>query len=117
MGSEALARGILESGATMATAYPGTPSSEIMAAIQAMSRAGNYPIHAEWSINEKVAYETALAHAYCGGRAAVSMKQVGLNVAADPFMSSPISASRADSSSSRPTTPARTVPRPSRTAA
>ena len=53
MGNEALARGILENGATMATAYPGTPSSEIMAAIQGMAKAENYPIHAEWSINEK----------------------------------------------------------------
>ncbi len=88
MGNEAIARGILESGCTMAAAYPGTPSSEIMGAIQGMAREENYPIYAEWSINEKVAYETALAHAYCGGRAAVSMKQVGLNVAADPFMSS-----------------------------
>jgi indolepyruvate ferredoxin oxidoreductase, alpha subunit len=88
MGNEALARGILESGVTFAASYPGTPASEIMTAIQAMSRSEGYHLHAEWSINEKTAYETALAHAYCGGRAVVSMKQVGLNVAADPFMSS-----------------------------
>ena len=88
MGNEALARGLLENGCTLAASYPGTPASEIMGAMQAMSREEGYPIHAEWSINEKVAYETALAHAYCGGRGAVSMKQVGLNVAADPFLSS-----------------------------
>ena len=88
MGNEALARGLLENGLTMAASYPGTPASEIMDAIQAMSRAEGYPVHAEWSVNEKVAHETALANAYCGGRAAVSMKQVGLNVAADPFLSS-----------------------------
>ena len=87
MGNEALARGLLESGCTMAASYPGTPASEIMGAVMAMAGAERYPIHAEWSINEKVAFETALAHAYCGGRAAVSMKQVGLNVAADPFLS------------------------------
>ncbi len=88
MGNEALARGLLENGCTMAASYPGTPSSEIMGAVQSMAAAENYYIHAEWSINEKTAYETALAHAYCGGRAAVSMKQVGLNSAADPFLSS-----------------------------
>ena len=88
MGNEAIARGILEAGCTMAASYPGTPASEIMGAIQTMAQAESYPIHAEWSVNEKVAYETAVAHAYCGGRAAVSMKQVGLNVAADPFLSS-----------------------------
>jgi indolepyruvate ferredoxin oxidoreductase alpha subunit len=88
MGNEALARGLLENGLSMAASYPGTPSSEIMAAIMTMSEAESYRLHAEWSINEKTAYETALAHAYCGGRAAVSMKMVGLNVAADPFLSS-----------------------------
>jgi indolepyruvate ferredoxin oxidoreductase alpha subunit len=88
MGNEAIARGLLENGCTMAASYPGTPASEIMSALQTMSQAEKYPIHAEWSINEKVAYETALAHSYCGGRAAVSMKQVGLNIAADPFLSS-----------------------------
>ncbi|MFH1135197.1 MAG: thiamine pyrophosphate-dependent enzyme [Pseudomonadota bacterium] len=88
MGNEALARGLLENGCTMAASYPGTPASEIMGAVQSMAAAANYPIHAEWSINEKTAYETALAHAYCGGRAAASMKQVGLNSAADPFLSS-----------------------------
>ena len=88
MGNEALARGILENSVTMATSYPGTPASEILGAVLSMARDENHTIHAEWSINEKVAYETALAHAYCGGRAAVSMKQVGLNVAADPFLSS-----------------------------
>ncbi len=45
-------------------------------------------VHAEWSVNEKVAYETALANAMAGRRAAVAMKQVGLNVASDPFMRS-----------------------------
>jgi indolepyruvate ferredoxin oxidoreductase alpha subunit len=88
MGNEALARGILENNVSMATSYPGTPASEILGAVLSMAKAENHAIHAEWSINEKVAYETALAHAYCGGRAAVSMKQVGLNVAADPFLSS-----------------------------
>ena len=87
MGNEALARGLLENGVTMAASYPGTPASEIMGAVQTMSQAEGYAIHAEWSVNEKVALETALAHAWCGGRAATSMKQVGLNVAADPFFS------------------------------
>ena len=88
MGNEALARGLLENGCTLAASYPGTPASEIMGALQGMALEEEYPVHAEWSINEKVAYETALAHSYCGGRAAASMKQVGLNIAADPFLSS-----------------------------
>ena len=88
MGNEAMARGLLENGCTMAASYPGTPASEIMGAVMKMSHAEDYRIYAEWSINEKTAYETALAHAYCGGRAAVAMKQVGLNAAADPFLSS-----------------------------
>lgn len=88
MGNEALARGLLEEGCTMAASYPGTPASEIMGAVKTMAEAENCRLHAEWSINEKVAFETGLTHSYCGGRAAVSMKQVGLNVAADPFLSS-----------------------------
>ena len=53
-----------------------------------MAKAAESPAMGEWSINEKVAFETALSVSYAGGRAAVSMKQVGLNVACDPLMSS-----------------------------
>ena len=61
MGNEALARGLLENGCTMAASYPGTPASEIMGAIQSMAQEENYPIHAEWSINEKVVWFRKLA--------------------------------------------------------
>ena len=53
-----------------------------------MRQAASAPLHVEWSVNEKIAYEVALAASYTGKRAAVVMKQVGLNVAADPFMRS-----------------------------
>jgi len=84
MGNEAIALGALEAGVQVATAYPGTPSSEIFSAL-ARAAAG-YGFHAEWSANEKVALEVAGGAAYAGARAIVTMKQVGLNVAADPLM-------------------------------
>ncbi len=85
MGNEAIGRGLVEAGCTFVSAYPGTPSSEILGAVTfSMDEAGS-PMHVEWSVNEKVAFESALAASYTGKRAAVIMKQVGLNVAADPF--------------------------------
>ena len=68
--------------------YPGTPASEILSAFVQMAKTEGIPAIGEWSINEKVAFETALSISYAGGRSAVSMKQVGLNVACDPLMSS-----------------------------
>ncbi len=66
----------------MAAAYPGTPSSEIL-----KDFADNYPeIYAEWAPNEKVAVEVASGAAIAGARSMASMKHVGMNVAADPFM-------------------------------
>ncbi|MFZ5453905.1 MAG: thiamine pyrophosphate-dependent enzyme [Thermodesulfobacteriota bacterium] len=88
MGNEAIARGLIESGVTLAASYPGTPASEILQAVAAFAKEEAIPLHAEWSVNEKVAYETALANSYTGRRSAVSMKQVGLNVASDPFLRS-----------------------------
>ena len=80
-GNEAIARGAWEAGVTVAAAYPGTPSSEILTEI------AKYPeIYSEWSPNEKVAMEVAAGAAYTGARALVRMKHVGLNVASDPFM-------------------------------
>ena len=80
-GNEALALGAYHSGVKIATAYPGTPSSEILEYIAHFD-----DVYAEWSTNEKVAMEVALGAAYTGVRSMVSMKQVGLNVASDPFM-------------------------------
>jgi indolepyruvate ferredoxin oxidoreductase alpha subunit len=88
MGNEAIGLGLVESGCEVACSYPGTPASEILESVVAFAAEGAIPLHAEWSVNEKIAYEVALAAAYTGKRAAVSMKQVGLNVAADPFMRS-----------------------------
>lgn len=82
LGNEAIARGAWEAGATVSTAYPGTPSTEITEYIS------KYPeINAEWSVNEKVAFEIAMGASIAGARAIVSMKHVGLNNAMDPFMS------------------------------
>jgi indolepyruvate ferredoxin oxidoreductase alpha subunit len=88
MGNEAIARGLIEAGVTLVASYPGTPASEILSAVVAFAKETGAPVHAEWSVNEKVAYEVALANSYTGRRSAVSMKQVGLNVASDPFMRS-----------------------------
>ena len=88
LGNEAIARGLVEAGCQFMTAYPGTPSSEILPAVVAFGKELDLNVYAEWSTNEKVALETALAAAYSGKRAAVAMKQVGLNVAADPALSS-----------------------------
>jgi indolepyruvate ferredoxin oxidoreductase alpha subunit len=86
MGNEALGRGIVEAGVTLAASYPGTPASEILAAVVTFAQETGTDLYAEWSVNEKVAFEVALANSMCGRRSAVSMKQVGLNVASDPFM-------------------------------
>jgi indolepyruvate ferredoxin oxidoreductase alpha subunit len=88
LGNEAIARGLLENSCSFAASYPGTPASEILSSFIQMAKAAESPAMGEWSINEKVAFETALAVSYAGGRSAVSMKQVGLNVACDPLMSS-----------------------------
>ena len=88
MGNEAMARGLIEAGVSLAASYPGTPASEILTTVVAFAKEEGLHLHAEWSVNEKVAYETALANAMSGRRSAVAMKQVGLNAASDPFMRS-----------------------------
>lgn len=82
LGNEAIARGAYEYGVTVATAYPGTPSTEITENIAKYEN-----IKAQWSPNEKVALEVGIGASIAGARTIVSMKHVGLNVAADPFMS------------------------------
>ena len=81
MGNEAMARGAIESGISVATAYPGNPSSEIIGSLAEV--AGELGIYVEWSVNEKVALEVAAAAAVSGLNALVAMKQNGLNVASD----------------------------------
>jgi len=86
LGNEAIARGAIEAGIGFAAAYPGTPSTEI---IESLARvASKLGIHVEWSTNEKVAFEAAYGAAISGVRSLVAMKHVGVNVAADPLMSS-----------------------------
>ena len=80
-GNEALAAGAARAGVMFACAYPGTPSTEI---IETLARSGD--VAAQWCINEKVAMETAVGASLAGARSLVAMKHVGLNVAADPFM-------------------------------
>ena len=87
MGNEAIARGLLENSCAVATSYPGTPASEILSSVAALRNQHSVPMHCQWAVNEKVAFEIAYAAAISGLRAAVSMKQVGLNVASDPLMS------------------------------
>ena len=80
-GNEAIARGAYEAGIKVATAYPGTPSTEILENITHYRE-----IYCQWSVNEKVAMEVASGSSIAGARTLAAMKHVGLNVAADPFM-------------------------------
>jgi indolepyruvate ferredoxin oxidoreductase alpha subunit len=80
-GDEAVARGAWEAGVVVASAYPGTPSTEIL---EELVRFPN--VYTEWAPNEKVAVDVAIGAAYAGKRGLAAMKHVGLNVAADSFM-------------------------------
>jgi len=82
-GNEAIALGAWEAGVALGCGYPGTPSTEIIEALFA-----DPEVYTEWAVNEKVAYEVALGASVAGGRALVTMKHVGVNVAADPLFTS-----------------------------
>lgn len=84
MGNGAIGLGALAAGVNLVSGYPGTPSSEI---VETISKYPHDGVHLEWSVNEKAAMEVAASAAYGGARTLVTMKQVGLNVAADPIMS------------------------------
>jgi len=90
LGDEAIAQGAIDAGISGVYAYPGTPSTEIMEYIQTSKDSQQTHIRAMWSANEKAAMESALGMSYTGKRALVSMKHVGLNVAADAFINSAI---------------------------
>ena len=80
IGNDAIARGAYEAGVTVATAYPGTPSTEIVSTL------AQYPgVYGEWAPNEKVAMEVGAGASIGGARTLVAMKHVGVNVAADPL--------------------------------
>lgn len=80
-GNEAIAQGAWEAGVAVGVGYPGTPSTETL---EALVRKDD--VYCEWSPNEKVAFEVGLGAAIAGARSLVTMKHVGVNVAADPFM-------------------------------
>lgn len=86
IGNEAIAYGLFEGGLEASFAYPGTPSSEITEKLLEISKGND--IYIEWSINEKVAYENAYGVSLTGRRSCAIMKHVGLNVAADPLITS-----------------------------
>ncbi|MCL1898872.1 MAG: hypothetical protein FWG16_08675, partial [Micrococcales bacterium] len=79
-GNESIAQGAWEAGATIGAGYPGTPSTEALE-----SFAQKDGVQAEWCTNEKVALEVGLGASAAGARVLVTMKHVGLNVAADPL--------------------------------
>ena len=81
-GNEAVAQAALDTGVAIGAGYPGTPSTEILEAFSAIGG------RAQWAPNEKVAMEVVLGAAYAGARVLVTMKHVGLNVAADPLFTS-----------------------------
>ena len=88
LGNEAIARGAYEAGVKVSAAYPGTPSTEISENLVQYSKngtIGNGDLYCEWSPNEKVATEVAIGASISGVRSLVSMKHVGVNVAADPL--------------------------------
>ncbi|MEM3445111.1 MAG: indolepyruvate ferredoxin oxidoreductase subunit alpha, partial [Thermoplasmata archaeon] len=84
MGNEAIARGAIEAGLDLAASYPGTPSSEIGTTLAKLSEKFGY--YFEYSANEKVAMEVALAAAVSGLYSMTMMKHVGLNVASDTLL-------------------------------
>lgn len=84
-GNEAVAEGIIESGADVVTGYPGTPSTEVLLTL--LSKKEKLNMYLEWSVNEKVAFEIAAGAAWAGKRALVTMKMSGVNVIADSLSS------------------------------
>lgn len=89
-GNEAIAQGAWEAGVAFAAGYPGTPSTEVLESLATYDE-----IDAQWSTNEKVAFEEGMGAALGGARTMVTMKHVGLNVAADPFMVFPYAGTNA----------------------
>ena len=89
LGDQAVAAGAIDAGITAAYGYPGTPSTEILDYIIQQKQKQGRP-HAAWCANEKTALEEALGVSFVGRRALVTMKHVGLNVAADPFINGAI---------------------------
>jgi indolepyruvate ferredoxin oxidoreductase alpha subunit len=109
-GNEAIARGAYECGVRFGAGYPGTPSTEILE-----NFAKYEGVYAEWAPNEKVALEVGIGAALAGARALVTMKHVGVNVAADPSSRSAIQEPTGPSCRIRRRSVPSTVPRMNRT--
>jgi indolepyruvate ferredoxin oxidoreductase alpha subunit len=109
--NEAVAWAACKAGCTVAAAYPGTPSTEILENVAKFKDS----INCEWAVNEKVAMEIAIGASIAGARALTAMKHVGLNVAMDPLMTYTYVGANGGLGSSPPTTRACTVRRTSRT--
>ncbi len=92
LGNEAIARGAIEAGVQVVTAYPGTPSSEIVETLTEVS--SELGFYAEWSVNEKVSFEMAAGAALTGARSLAAMKGAGLNVVMDLFLTLPYGGTR-----------------------
>lgn len=88
LGDEALAQGAIDAGISGFYGYPGTPSTEILEYVQKNKVAIEKNLHRTWASNEKTAMESAVGMSFAGKRTMVTMKHIGLNVAADPFMNS-----------------------------
>lgn len=88
LGDEAVSHAAIDAGAKGIFGYPGTPSTEVFEAAEALVHSLDDGRTAQWAANEKVAYEMALGASYAGHRSIVTMKHVGLNVAMDPFVNS-----------------------------
>jgi indolepyruvate ferredoxin oxidoreductase alpha subunit len=87
MGNEAIARGAIEAGVQVVASYPGTPSSEVTESL--IEQAPDFGYKVEWSTNEKVAFEVAAGASLVGARSLTAMKNAGLNVVMDTFMTIP----------------------------
>lgn len=86
-GNEAIAWGLINANTNVVSGYPGTPSSEILTSFKNIAESKNLNVYANWATNEKVGFEVAYAASISGINSAVTMKQVGLNVASDALMS------------------------------
>ncbi|UCF96185.1 MAG: 4Fe-4S binding protein [Spirochaetaceae bacterium] len=86
LGNAAIAEAALASGVDVVTGYPGTPTSELIPCLTEIVLAEKLPVYVEWSVNEKVALDVAVAAAWAGKRALSIMKMAGLNVAADTLI-------------------------------
>ncbi|MHA1821979.1 MAG: indolepyruvate ferredoxin oxidoreductase subunit alpha [Promethearchaeota archaeon] len=96
IGNEAIARGCFEAGVVIGAGYPGTPSTEALETLALISKLNPVTknIKVEWSINEKVGFEVALGGSMSGARSFAAMKHVGVNVAADAFMTAAYAGAR-----------------------